>query len=152
MRRAVNISPAGTWSPESMVATVSLNFDERFRRRLRLKDDENNEFLLDLPKPNRLKDGDGLVLEGGGLIAVCAAPESIIEIKCSSDEDRSRIAWHLGNRHTPVQVLVGGNLRIQVDHVLEQMVIGLGASTLHLQAAFEPEGGAYENNSGHEHY
>ncbi len=151
MRRAIDISPAGTWQITTALTTVSLVFNDRHRRRLRLTDDKSQDFLLDLSEPMRLKDGDGLVLEGGGIIAVRAAEEPVIDIKCNNTKEKARIAWHLGNRHTLVQVLTDGNLRIREDHVLEQMVKGLGASTHQLKAPFEPEGGAYENRHTHEH-
>ena len=149
MRRVIDISPAGFWAPDAAVATVSLAFNDRYRRRIRLTDDTGEDFLLDLAEPRQFGDGDGMVLEEGGILAVRAAPETVIDIMCRTTEEKARIAWHLGNRHTPMQVLDKGNLRILQDHVLEQMVQGLGASTRRLTAPFEPEGGAYENSQAH---
>ena len=149
MRRAIEISPAGDWLLEAAVATVSLQFHNRYRRRIRLTDDTGEDFLLDLVEPSRFRNGDGLVLDDGGILAVRAAPEAVIDIICKTAEKKTQIAWHLGNRHTAVQILPGGNLRICQDHVLEKMVQGLGAATRRLTAPFEPEGGAYERSHTH---
>ena len=145
MRRAVAISPVGNWSPESAVATVTLPFNDRHRRRIRLTDDTGNDFLLDLAETKRFSEGDGLVLENGEIIKVHAASEAVIDIFCKTPEKKTQIAWHLGNRHTAVEVLPRGNLRILQDHVLEQMLVNLGATIRHVTAPFEPEGGAYEH-------
>jgi urease accessory protein len=101
-------------------------------------------------------DGDGLALDDGGFIAVKAAPEPVVEIRYKDAEIAARIAWHIGNRHTPLQVLAEGRLRIRDDHVLVAMVEGLGAEVARLSAPFEPEGGANANASqshahGHGH-
>ena len=156
MRRVIDICPAGSWSTVDAVATVTLAFDDRYRRRIRLTDDIGNAFLLDLTNPKRFSDGDGLVLEEGGILAVRAAPETVIDITCDTIEEKARIAWHLGNRHTPVQILPKGELRIRQDHVLEKMAQSLGATTQQRTAPFEPEGGAYEqghvNRSGGQHH
>ena len=146
MRRAVKIIQAGDWMLGAAVATVSLAFHDRYRRRIRLTDDTGEKFLLDLVETSRFGDGDGLVLDDGGILAVRAASEAVIDITCKSSEKKTQIAWHLGNRHTAVQILPQGNLRICQDHVLEEMVQGLGAVTRRLTAPFEPEGGAYEHS------
>ena len=150
MRRAVEISPKGSWRLELAVATVTLQFNDRHRRRIRLTDDAGKDFLLDLAEPKRFSEGDALILETGELVAVHAAPEEVIDIICKTPEKKTQIAWHLGNRHTAVEVLPEGNLRILQDHVLEKMVINLGATIRHVTAPFEPEGGAYEHL--HSHY
>lgn len=154
MRRAISVMPSGSWNG-GVSATVTLAFDERHRRRIRMIDDAGEPFLLDLPDAVQLADGDGLALEGGGVIAVKAAPEPVAEIRCRDAETAARIAWHIGNRHTPLQVLAEGRLRIRDDHVLVAMVEGLGATVARLSAPFEPEGGAYANaasqGTGHRH-
>ncbi len=151
MRRAIDIRPSGTWDGNSLVANVTLTFDDRFRRRLRLVDDGGDEFLLDLAEATRMEEGDGLVLEDGGIIAVQAAAEPIIDIQCVSASQAARVAWHLGNRHTPVQILDRGALRIREDHVLMEMVKGLGAIAVRRSAPFSPEPGAYAAGGGHGH-
>ena len=92
-------------------------------------------------------DGDGLELEGGGYICVRAAAESVFEITAREPADLLRIAWHLGNRHLPVQI-AGEGLRIRPDHVIAEMVTGLGGRVTELEAPFDPESGAY---TGGEH-
>lgn len=114
-------------------------------------DDGGADFLLDLDEAARLEDGDGLVLDGGGVIEVAAAPERVIDISCASASEAARVAWHLGNRHTPVQILDRGGLRIRDDHVLMGMVKSLGAIAVRRTAPFQPEPGAYAAESGHGH-
>src|SRR6201994_399649 len=112
------------------------------------------EFLLDLENAVALRGGDALVLEDGRLIEVVAAPEPLIEIKGSDPHHLIRVAWHLGNRHLPTQIMPKG-LRIRRDHVIEAMVKGLGARVVEIEAPFDPEGGAYAGSAhGHanEHY
>ena len=106
------------------------------------------QVLLDLDKPVALRDGDGLVLDDGAIMQVAGQPEHLLEIVPVSPRDFVRLAWHLGNRHTDVQI-VGGKLRIRRDHVLEDMLRGLGANLAPLEAPFDPEAGAPH---GHEHH
>lgn len=152
MQRAFEVKPRGTWCPpagRSLGArSVTLAFDERHRRRIRMTDDDGAAFLLDLPDAVLLADGDGLVLEDGTMIAVHAADEAVADIHCDDAATVARIAWHIGNRHTPLQVLESGALRIHDDHVMVEMVQGLGASVTRLSAPFEPEGGAYAAGHG----
>ena len=152
MRRATHILLSGDWSEGDAQGSVTLAFDDRHRRRIRLEDDGGEDFLLDLAEATRIADGDGLALEGGGILKVCAADEDVIDIGCDGLTETARIAWHLGNRHTPVQVLATGGLRIRYDHVLAEMATGLGASVERKQAPFEPEAGAYSGGGhGHSH-
>jgi urease accessory protein len=95
-----------------------------------------------MSRPAHLRDGDGLLLEDGSLVRVTGKTEPLVEIAADSPQDLVRIAWHIGNRHTELQI-VGGNLRIRRDHVLEEMLRGLGASLTYVEAPFEPEHGAY---------
>jgi urease accessory protein len=106
-------------------------------------------FLLDLPHAAVLHDGDGLVLDDGSVVRVVAGPEPLVEIAADTADDLARLAWHLGNRHTEVQV-VGERLRIRRDHVLEEMLARLGARLTTIEAPFEPERGAYDHH-GHHH-
>jgi urease accessory protein len=92
-----------------------------------------------------LRDGDGLVLDDGSIVRVAGKPESLVEIAAANADALARFAWHLGNRHTDMQ-LIGGKLRIRRDHVLEAMLRGLGAELTEIEAPFDPEPGAY----GHE--
>jgi urease accessory protein len=151
MRRAIKVLPSGTW--RESVATVSLTYDDRYRRRTRLTDTAGGDFLLDLDKPRILQHGEGLALDGGGVIAVVAADEPVADVHTHSVAETARIAWHIGNRHIPVQVLKEGRLRIRDDHVLVAMIEGLGAHVHRGMAPFSPESGAYsEEAKAHHHH
>ncbi len=108
------------------------------------------EFLLDLPETCALADGDGLALSDGSTVRVAARPERVIDIRTEEPEHLARVAWHLGNRHLPVQIL-GDSIRIRYDHVILDMVAGLGAQTSVADSPFHPEPGAYAHSHGHRH-
>jgi urease accessory protein len=155
MRRAIAVHKAGHWPEEAATDRVTLVFVDRHRRRLRLVAESGNPFLLDLPRVQHMGDGDGLELDDGGYVRVCAAPERVLEIEGDSPNDLLRLAWHLGNRHLPVQALEG-KLRIRDDHVIADMVEKLGGRVTRLSAPFDPETGAYAgaeqgHGQGHEH-
>ena len=148
--RATGHRARGEWRGEPRDVVV-LDFDDRHRRRLAMRGVRGTTFLLDLPDAVALRGGDALVLEDGGLIEVVAAPEPLAEIAGADPAAAVRIAWHLGNRHLPVQ-LVGHRLRIRRDHVIEAMVVGLGGRVVAVEAPFDPEGGAYAaGGHGHDH-
>jgi urease accessory protein len=149
MMRVIAIKPAGHWQVQN-VDQVVLDADERHCRRAVLTGEAGKKFLLDLPQATVLHDGDGLVLDDGNIVRVVGRPEALIEIAAASAHDLARLAWHLGNRHTEVQV-VGERLRIRRDHVLEAMLARLGATLTTMEAPFEPERGAYEHGNGHHH-
>jgi len=148
MRRAVAVHPAGHWR-EAAADRVTLPFHDRHRRRLRLVADSGTAFLLDLPRARHLTDGDELELDDGSHIRVCAAAEPVIEIATDRPADLLRIAWHIGNRHLPLQVLEG-RLRLLADHVAAAMIAGLGGKIVHCEAPFDPETGAY-GDGAHRH-
>ena len=100
------------------------------------------KLLLDLPKAIALRSGDALVLEDGRLVEVVAAPEPLAEIRAGEAAGLARLAWHIGNRHLPMQVMARG-LRIRQDKVIEDMLLGLGAKVVRIEGPFDPEGGAY---------
>jgi urease accessory protein len=147
--RAIGVLPAG-WSVDREIDSVLLDYDRRFRRRLLLTTESAREVLLDLPQAVRLRHGDGLLLEDGGVVRVKARPEDLLDIHAHSDGELVRIAWHLGNRHLPVQLL-GEHLRIRADHVIEEMVEMLGGHIEHVSAPFDPEAGAYAGGHHHHH-
>src|SRR5579863_1144279 len=147
MRRAIAIHGRGHWPQEAAVDRVTLAFHDRHRRRIRLVADSGEAFFLDLPRVRHMAEGDGLELESGGFIGVHAAPEPLYEIAAADRETLLRIAWHLGNRHLPLQV-AGECLRIRADHVVAEMVAGLGGKITAVEAPFDPEIGAY---AGHAH-
>src|SRR5947209_17749849 len=116
MLRAYQVVPPGSWVAEEERDQVVLDFDHRHRRRIALDTEAGQELLLDLPDTVRLRDGEGLLLEGGGIVRVVAAEEALLEIQADDADALVRIAWHLGNRHLPVQ-LVPGAILIRADHV-----------------------------------
>ncbi len=148
--RSTSILPSGTWEPSREVDHVLVDYDRRHRRRILLPTEGGAEVLLDLPQAARLRDGDGLVLEDGGIVRVRARAETLAEIHAHDDGDLIRIAWHLGNRHLPVQLL-GEYIRIRADHVIEEMIEGLGGHVERIEAPFDPESGAYAGGGHHHH-
>jgi len=149
--RATKAFPSGEWSH---VATdvVVLDFDHRHRRRLRMQGEGGLDFLLDLPGAVALRNGDGLLLEDGRIVEVRASHEPLLEVRAADPLHLVRLAWHLGNRHLPVQI-EAERLLIREDHVIEAMLVSLGATVAHVEAPFDPEGGAYEGGGhGHGHH
>ena len=149
MHRASIHRLAGHWPKENAAGTLTLDFDARHRRRIRLTADAGEEILLDLPKAVAMADGDGLQLEDGRWLKIQAAAEHVVEITHRDPKQLVRLAWHLGNRHLPTELREQG-LRIRSDHVIEHMLRGFGAELRRVQAPFQPEGGAYGEN-GHHH-
>jgi urease accessory protein len=151
VKRASQILRAGTWRAADAIDQVVLDADERYRRRIVLTGEHGTTFLLDLPEATALQDGDGLVRDDGTIVAVVAKPEPLVEITAAGNAegaaDLARLAWHLGNRHTELQI-VGDKLRMRRDHVLEEMLVGLRASVTPIEAPFEPERGAYGHGHG----
>ena len=151
MRRATTVCQAGTWPEAEALATVTLDYEDRHRRRIRLNDDDGAPFLLDLAEATRLGEGDGLSVADGGYIQVRAAAEPVADVRCRSLTETARVAWHIGNRHIPVQVLDDGTLRIRDDHVIVDMARRLGAEVELKTAPFNPEPGAYAPSKDHSH-
>ncbi len=150
MIRATQVKPQYRWT-EAAADTVVLDFDDRHRRRMTMRGTRGLAFLLDLESAIALRGGDALVLEDGRLVEVVAAPEPLLEIKGHDPHHLIRVAWHLGNRHLPTQIMAKA-LRIRRDHVIEAMVKGLGARVIEIEAPFDPEGGAYAGAAhGHAH-
>lgn len=129
--------------------SVALTYDERFLRRKRLVTDQGEAILVDLPDTRSLNHGDLLMLIDGRAVQIIAKPEDLIAVRGA---DLTRLAWHVGNRHTPCQI-DNGRLLIRRDHVLADMLIRLGAQLENVTEAFTPEGGAYGHGRthGHEH-
>ena len=125
-----------------VVGTVLLDHAERHRRRIILSTEEGLPFLLDLRKAVAIRGGEGLVLEDGQVVAVLAKPELLMEIRARSPLHLARLAWHIGNRHLAAEIRPDAIL-ILPDHVIAEMLRGLGADVRDVTAAFEPEGGAY---------
>jgi urease accessory protein len=148
MQRATRVFRKDEWSGIE-TDTVVLEYEARHRRRVAMTGQKGVEFLLDLPEATALRDGDGLLLDDGRIVKVRAAPEGLREIT-GEPALLMRVAWHLGNRHLPAELLPD-RIRIRHDHVIEAMVAGLGAGIREVWAPFEPEGGAYAGHDAHDH-
>ena len=135
--------------PVETDTTLTLPLESRIKSRLRVTLDDGREAGLFLPRGSNLRDGDCLLAEDGMAVRVRAAPETVSEIRCDDPLQLARACYHLGNRHVALQI-EPGLLRYQHDHVLDDMVRGLGLSLNVCQAPFEPEPGAYGGH-GHSH-
>lgn len=131
--------------------TITLDETARHRRRMKMVSDNGIEFLLDLPEARLLRHGEGLVLEDGRVVEVHAEPEQLYEVRGRNEKHLLQLAWQLGNRHLPAQISED-TIRIRADHVIKDMLLGLGAFVSEIDAPFDPEGGAYGDASGgHNH-
>ncbi len=130
---------------------VELPFEARERSRLRVTLLSGREIGIDLPVGTMLQHGSKLQLPDGGVVAVEAAQESLLEVSASSGAALARIAYHIGNRHVPIQIGEGW-LRILPDHVLAAMVRGLGGAAAPVTSRFQPEAGAYGHSHVHHHH
>jgi urease accessory protein len=130
------------------VDSLTLDFDARHRRRIRLTADEGEDVLLDLPKAVAMADGDGLQIDDGRWLKVQAAAELTVEVRHEDPNQLVRVAWHLGNRHLPTEIQ-DQVLRIRPDHVIEDMLRRFGADLVKVRAPFQPEGGAYGSHGYH---
>jgi len=129
---------------------VTLTYEDRYLRRRTVPTEAGTEVLIDLPTACSLNHGDRLILGDGRHVEVTAAPEDLLEVRADDPAILARLAWHIGNRHTPCQV-EPGRLLIQSDHVLKDMLGKLGAETAHVTEPFHPEGGAYGHGRTHGH-
>ncbi len=127
---------------------VTLSYDERFLRRKRLTCESGASFMVDLAETTSLNHGDALILDDGRAVAVHAAEEPVVQVA----GNLPRLAWHIGNRHTPCQIGTD-HLVIRRDPVIEAMLAGLGARLTLQISPFTPEGGAYGHGRtmGHDH-
>ncbi|MEM6683725.1 MAG: urease accessory protein UreE [Pseudomonadota bacterium] len=132
------------------IDTITLDETGRHRRRIQLTTDNGLAFTLDLPKAQRLRHGDGLVLESGEVIKVLAEPEDLMEVTGRDAQHLVQLAWQIGNRHLAAEI-TSQSIRIRRDHVVQAMLEGLGASVRPVRAAFDPEGGAY-GDAHHSHH
>ena len=132
--------------------SVALAYDERKRSRLKVTLASGKEAGIFLERGDHLHGDDRLLAEDGStVVEILAAPEKLIEATADTPLLFARAAYHLGNRHVPVQILPtdnGGTLRFQTDHVLAEMVKGIGCTVAEVEAPFQPESGAYGANSG----
>ena len=130
--------------------TVTLSYDDRYRRRIVFTGDNGLTFLLDLPKTTELQHGNDLLLEDGRHVRVVAAQERLMKVTAKNVRHLLTTAWHIGNRHLPCQVSEH-YLILRYDHVIADMLQKLGASVENFEAPFNPEGGAYGFGRTHSH-
>jgi len=135
--------------PEPATDSLQLDFSARSKTRQRVRLGSGEEAALMLERGTILRGGQTLKASDGRIVAIIAAPEALLEARCQGPLALARAAYHLGNRHVSVEI-GDGWLRIQADHVLEHMLLGLGATVRALHAPFEPESGAYAHG-GHPH-
>jgi urease accessory protein len=145
MRRATRCEKAEHWPAQRAAGSVTLPFDDRYRRRITLRTDAGDDFLLDLAEATVLEEGDGLALDNGDWLAVHAAPEPLMEITAHGPGQLARLAWHIGNRHLQAQI-DRERILVRDDAVIADMLVGLGAQVRRITAPFSPEGGAYDGH------
>ena len=139
------VKARGEW--QGAADTITLDETARHRRRMAMVSDGGIAFLLDLPEARLLSEGDAIVLDDGRLVAVKAKPEELYEVRGRDSRHLLALAWQIGNRHLPAQILED-RILLRRDHVVREMLEGLGATVTECEAAFDPEGGAY---AGHAH-
>jgi urease accessory protein len=150
MFRATAIVPRAAVRPERVADRITLDHGDRHRRRIALTGQGGLAFLLDLDRATLIEDGDAVALEDGRLVEVRAAPERLVEITSEDALLLKKVIWHLGNRHVPAEIAEDA-VYIAEDHVLVEMVRGLGARARRVERPFRPERGAYDGVNGHEH-
>ena len=153
MRRATSVVQPSDDRIGLATHEITLSRDDRYRRRVLWQTDCGERFLLDLAETTYLQDGCGLLTDDREIIVVRAAAEELLRITASAPRVLARIAWHIGNRHTPAEISDDA-IFIQADHVLAEMVRGLGGSVTIVSRPFEPEGGAYGGHASlsHDHH
>ena len=137
----------GSWQ-EQPADTITLDEEDRYRRRILMTTDGGYDFLLALPAAERLEHGDGLQLTDGRIIEILAKPEPLYEVRPTAMTNLVTLAWHLGNRHQPTQIF-GDHLRIRQDEVIAEMLKGMGAELKDISGHFSPVSGAYKRSHSH---
>ncbi|NNM73594.1 urease accessory protein UreE [Enterovirga aerilata] len=153
MLRATSIVRRPAVKADRVADTLTLDHEARHRRRVALTASGGLSFLLDLDRAAVLDDGDAVKLEDGRLVQIRAAPERLIEIRTDNPLRLMKVAWHIGNRHVAAEITADA-IYIAHDHVLMEMVRGLGASATVVERPFRPERGAYHEHGpdcGHDH-
>lgn len=150
MIRATRVIRRDHLGSGEIVDRIVLDSGDRHRRRMAMRGVGGTAFLLDLGEATVLEDGDALALEDGRLVWVEAAPEALLEIRAPSSLALKRLIWHIGNRHIPAEI-GEETVWIAYDHVLAEMVRGLGGSAEPVTRPFRPEGGAYAGGHAHGH-
>ncbi len=148
MIRATSVVRKAAVKADRVADTVTLDHEGRNRRRIALKGDAGLDFLLDLDKATPLADGDAVKLEDGRLVQVKAAPQKLLEIRAENPLRLMKVAWHIGNRHTPAEITADA-VYIEDDHVLAEMIRGQGCAATLVERPFQPERGAYDHECDH---
>ena len=150
MPRATSVLAATERRDRPVVDTVILDYAQRGAQKLGITGVKGGAVEIDLRASRRLHTDDLLLLEDGSLVEVVAAPEPLIEARAANVSSLARLAWHLGDRHVPVQVLPN-RIRARRDGAIEALLVSLGAKVAPIEAPFEAEGGAYAFSHGHGH-
>jgi len=154
MPRATRVLGPADRHGRPVVDTVILDYARRSGERATVTGVKGSTIDIDLETPTRLRTDDLLLLDDGDLVEVVAAAEPLIEARAEDLSALARLAWHLGDRHLPVQVLTN-RIRVQRDAAIEALLTSLGAKVVAIEAPFEPEGGAYasahDRAHGHAH-
>jgi len=148
--RTDTILAAGQWDTRRQVDRIVADYEGRHRRRVLMQSVGGRSILLDLEHARLLHDGDGLELPDGGVVRIEAASERLLAVRASDHLALMRLAWHLGNRHLPASIGLD-RILIRDDHVIADMVRGLGGTVEPVQAPFDPETGAYSGGQAHGH-
>jgi urease accessory protein len=151
MPRATRVLNPAERNDRLIVDTVILDYSQRSAQKITVTGVKGGAIEIDLHVPARLRTDDLLLLDDGGLVEVVAAPEPLIEARAGDVAGLSRLAWHLGDRHIPIQVLPN-RIRARRDAAIEALLASLGAKVSLIEAPFEPEGGAYAQSHGHDHH
>lgn len=150
MIRATSVLRRAAVKADRVADTLTLDHEARHRRRIALVAEGGLEFLLDLDRATVLDDGDAVKLEDGRLVQIKAAPERLIEVTTGNPVRLTKVAWHIGNRHVAAEIGEDA-IYIGYDHVLLEMIRGLGANAREVTRPFRPERGAYEGHGHHDH-
>ena len=152
MKRVAKMLQEGEWPVKHATYVFSADYEGRHRRRMVLPLRSGEKVLLELEQARLLQTGDGLCLEDGRIIKVEALPEELMEVRAHNALHLLQLAWHLGNRHLPAAIELE-RILIRYDHVIADMITGLGGHVQKVQAAFDPESGAYAaREHGHSHH
>ena len=150
MPRAIRVLSQAERGGRPVADTVILDYAQRSAQNITVTGVKGGQFELALAAPARLRTDDALLLDDGSLIEVVAAPEPLIEARAADLAHLARLAWHLGDRHVPVQ-LFANRIRARREPAVESLLRSLGAKLASIEAPFEPEGGAYAHGHAHDH-
>lgn len=149
MHHIVDILAAGSWNTAEAAEHFTADYEGRHRRRASLTLHSGESVMLELEHPRLLREGEGLKLDDGRTVCVHALPEQLMEVTAHTPLHMLQLAWHIGNRHLPAAI-EAGRVLLREDHVIAEMLRGLGAHVHRIEAAFDPEGGAYAARA-HDH-